>query len=408
MVQTIVPTPPSATGDADDAYPALGGVAGRVGSSAIRDLLAITERPGMISLAGGKPAPDAFPVAEVRRAADAVLARDGAAALQYAATEGYGPLREWVAGRHGTAAGRVTITSGSQQGLDLVARALAGPGDVVVSADPGYVGALQAFRLAGATLAGIPSDAGGLLVDDLAARLRAGLRPRAVYVVANLSNPTGATLTGERRDALAALADRYGFWVVEDDPYGALRWAGEAPAPMAARSDRVVTLGTVSKVLCPGLRVGHVVAPPPVTAALVLIKQAVDLHTSTVTQRVVHEVVTRPGFLDAHLAGLPARYRRRADALTTALRAEFGDRIAFAEPEGGMFVWARLTTPGARRHVDTAALLAPALDAGVAFVPGDAFAVTSPQPGRLRLSFATPTPAELVEGARRLASVVPA
>jgi 2-aminoadipate transaminase len=404
MVQMLATVPDSGP-HAGSAYPPLGGVAGRVGSSAIRDLLAVTERPGVVSLAGGKPALDAFPVDAIREAADAVLARDGAAALQYAATEGFGPLREWVAANRRTTVDRVTVTTGSQQGLDLVARVLAGPGDVVVSADPGYVGALQAFRLAGATLVGVPSDHDGLRVDDLAARLRAGLRPRAVYVVANLANPTGATLSGERRGALASLADRYGFWLVDDDPYGALRWSGEAPAPLSDRSDRVVTLGTVSKVLCPGLRVGHVVAPPPVTAAVVLVKQAVDLHTSSLSQRVVHEVVTRPGFLDAHLAGLPARYRRRAIALTTALRAELGDRIAFADPEGGMFVWARLAA-GAGGAVDTATLLAAALDAGVAFVPGAAFGVDADHRDHLRLSFATPTPADLVEGARRLASVV--
>jgi 2-aminoadipate transaminase len=404
MVQTV------ARPDAEITYPPLADGPARVGSSAIRDLLAITERPGVISLAGGKPAPDAFPIDALREAADAVLARDGAAALQYSATEGYGPLRDHVAAAHGTTADRVTITAGSQQGLDLVARALVGPGDVVVSADPGYVGALQAFRLAGAELVGVPSDGEGLLVDDLAARLRSGLRPRAVYVVANLSNPTGATLTAARRAAVAGLADRYGFWLVEDDPYRALRWSGEAPPPLASWSDRVITLGTVSKVLCPGLRVGHVVAPPPVTAAVVLVKQAVDLHTSTLGQRLVHEVVTRPGFLAAHLAALPARYRERAVALTTALRAELGDRIAFAEPDGGMFVWARLL--GSRdggtggEPVDTSALLGSALDAGVAFVPGAAFSVTAGHADRLRLSFATPTPAELAEGARRLAAVL--
>jgi 2-aminoadipate transaminase len=407
MVQTLDDHPrPAAPGRA---LPPLSPVAGRADSSAIRDLLALTEQPGIISLAGGKPAPDTFPVDELRRVADVVLARDGAAALQYSATEGYRPLREWVAGARGTDVERVTVTTGSQQGLDLVARTLAGPGDVIVSADPGYVGALQAFRLAGAALVGVATDGDGLRVDDLAARLAAGLRPALVYLVADLSNPTGATLTAERRDALVALAERYGFWVVEDDPYGALRWAGEVPPPLAGRSDHVVTLGTVSKVLCPGLRVGYVLAPPVVSQAVVRIKQAADLHTATFSQRLVHELVTTPGFLADHLAGLPGQYRARAAALTGALRAELGDRLAFAEPEGGMFVWARVTGP----PVDTTALLDRALAAGVAFVPGRAFAVedtAGPAPGgrahadHLRLSFATAAPEELREAARRLAT----
>jgi len=395
-VSTPTPTPP------------LSAAARRVGSSAIRDLLAVAERPDVVSLAGGMPAPETFPVDAVREATEALLDRDGAAALQYSATEGYEPLRAWVVGRQGVAAAagaaveRVTITAGSQQGLDLVARVLVDPGDVVVMADPGYIGAIQAFRLAGARLVGIPSDRDGLDVDDLAAQLAGGLRPRAAYVVANLSNPTGATLPDERRDRLAALADRYGFWLVEDDPYGDLRWSGAVPRPLAERSDRVVTLGTVSKVLCPGLRVGHVVAPPEVTRGIVQVKQAADLHTSTFAQRLVHELVTRPGFLDDRLATLPAFYRERAEALTAALRHHLGPAVDFADPEGGMFVWARLTSPTA----DTTALLPEALAAGVAFVPGNAFSVTHPHPAHLRLSYATAPPATITEAVRRLASAL--
>ena len=392
---------------AQDSTPRLSAAARRVGSSAIRDLLAVAERPDVISLAGGMPAPETFPVAAVRSATDAILDRDGAAALQYSATEGYEPLREWVAAaaRPGVPVDRVTITAGSQQGLDLVARVLVDPGDVVVTADPGYVGAIQAFRLAGARLVGIPSDEHGLRVDDLASQLAAGLRPRAAYVVANLSNPTGATLPDERRDRLAELADRYGFWLVEDDPYGALRWSGTAPRPLAERSDQVVMLGTVSKVLCPGLRVGHLVAPASVSRGIVRVKQAADLHTSTLAQRLVHELVTRPGFLDDRLATLPAFYRERAEAMTGALRLHLGTRVDFADPEGGMFVWARLTDTGGVAS-DTASLLPNALAAGVAFVPGNAFAVSHSHPTHLRLSYATPTPTTITEAVHRLAAVV--
>jgi 2-aminoadipate transaminase len=402
----------------------------RIGSSVIRDLLALTEQPGIISLAGGQPAPDTFPVDEVRAAVDAVLTREGATALQYSATEGVRPLREWIAVRHGVEVDQVTVTSGSQQGLDLVARALVAPGDTVVCADPGYVRALQAFRLADAALVGIPSDSCGLRVDVLEERLAGGLRPRFVYVIPELSNPTGATLSAERRTALATLADHYDFWLVTDDPYSALRWRGATPPALTTHSDRVVSLGTVSKVLCPGLRVGYVVAPEAATALMVRVKQAADLHTSTLTQLAVHELATRPGFLDRHLAALPGRYRERAEALTIGLRHHLGDRLAFEEPDGGMFVWARLlpddlrstgTGPArapidpapalspavqAARQLDTARLLKFALDAGVAFVPGSAFSVGQAHDDRLRISFATPSPAEITEAVRRLATAI--
>jgi len=392
---------PTGTGTGTGASARFSAMADRVSSSAIRDLLALTEQPEVISLAGGKPAPETFPVDDIRAAADAVLARDGGAALQYSATEGYRPLREWVAATEAPGGvEEVTITAGSQQGLDLAARVLVDPGDVVVSADPGYIGAIQAFQLAGAEQMGMPSDRDGLRVDVLADRLAGGLRPRVVYVVADLSNPTGATLPEERRYELARLADRYGFWLLEDDPYRSLRWAGTAPPPLAGRCERVVRLGTMSKVLCPGLRVAYLVAPPEVSEAVVRVKQGADLHTATLSQRIVHELVSRPDFVTSRLATLPGLYRARAEALAGALRDHLGQAIGFVEPDGGMFLWARL--PG----VDTAALLAAALRAGVAFVPGAAFSITEPHPEHLRFSFATVSPVELDEGVRRLASVL--
>ena len=375
---------------------------GRVGSSAIRDLLAVAERPDVISLAGGLPNAERFPAEVLAEAAAAVLAEDAAEALQYSATAGYEPLRRWVAERRDVAPGGVVVTHGSQQALELVVRAVVDPGDVVALADPGYVGALQAFRLAGARLAGIPSDPEGLRVDVLADRLAAGARPALVYVVANLDNPTGSTLSGERRGALAALADRYGFWIVDDDPYGDLRWAGGEPAPLARLSDRVVTLGSTSKVLAPGLRVGWAVGPEDLVDDLVLLKQAVDLQTATFTQRLVHHVLTRPGFLDEHLAGLRAGYQEQAAALADGLRRAFGDRIAFDEPSGGMFLWATLA------GADTRALLPSAVEHGTAFVPGAEFAVdpSAAPADRLRLSFATASPDDLRTAAHRLALTV--
>jgi 2-aminoadipate transaminase len=292
----------------------------------------------------------------------------------------------------------VLVTSGSQQALDLVARAMVDPGGVVALADPGYVGAIQAFRLAGAQLLGVGTDHDGLLVDDLARRLSRGLRPTLVYVVPNFHNPTGASLATERCRALAELADHYGFAIVVDDPYRDLRWAGQAPPPLASLSDRVVTLGSFSKVLCPGLRVGYVVAPRDTLRAVVRVKQAADLHTAGLNQQATFQVLTEPGFLGPHLGRLRALYRHKASALTDALHRRLGGLVEFSHPEGGMYVWARIDD----EEADTGALLGRAMAHGVAFVPGAAFAVEHAFPRHLRLCFATATTAQLDVAVERL------
>ncbi|WP_421121785.1 PLP-dependent aminotransferase family protein [Aquihabitans daechungensis] len=379
----------------------------RAGSSAIRDLLEITERPGIVSLAGGLPNPATFPSEALARAAAAALAADPSSALQYGPTEGHRPLRRWIADRnHLGPAGedRVLVTSGSQQALELATRALVDPGGLVALADPAYVGALQAFRAAGVELAAIPADGDGLRVDVLADRLAKGERPTLVYVVANFDNPSGSTLAAERRTALAELADRYGFWIIDDDPYGDLRWRGEAPVALRDLTDRTITLGSTSKVLAPGLRVGWAIAPVEVHRSLTILKQSADLHTSSLTQQIVHRTLAEDGFLDAHLATLRTTYRLQAQHLVDALRTELGDRLVVPEPDGGMFVWAELRAPGA----DTAALLAPAVEHGVAFVPGAAFGVEDLHPRRMRLSFATADPDALDLAVARLVGVLPA
>ena len=381
---------------------ALATASARVGSSAIRDLLAITEQPHVISMAGGLPLASTFPVAALAEATAHVLRKEAADALQYSTTAGHPGLRAWVADRAGADPAQVVITHGSQQALELVIRALVDPGATVALADPAYVGALQALRLNGADLLPVPSDRYGLCVDVLADRLAAGARPVLVYVVSNFDNPTGATLALERREALAALADRYGFVIVDDDPYAELRWGGVRLAPIASMTDRVVTLGSTSKVLCPGLRVGWAVAPPTVANHLVLLKQATDLHTATFNQRVVHRVLTAPGFLDAHLPVLRSTYQRHAVALRDAVPARLGDRVTFAAPDGGMFVWLHMP------DLDPDALLPRAIDQGTAFVPGSAFSVTGQPTQALRLSFATADPTGLEEAVRRLAMAIDA
>jgi 2-aminoadipate transaminase len=371
----------------------------RVGSSTVRDLLRLVDRPDVISLAGGLPDPSSMPVDDLADATRRVLA-EGPGVLQYAPTEGDPALRAWIlAARAADPDHDVLVTHGSQQALDLIVRAAVQPGDAVVVADPAYVGALQVLRLAGATIVGIPADEDGLDVGELADRLAAGLRPRLVYSVSTFHNPTGATLGEDRRDALAALAERYGFLVVEDDPYGELRWAGAEPTPMAGRTDRVVTLGSFSKIVSPGLRVGYAVGPAELISDLTIVKQAADLQTATFNQAVIRDVVDRPGWLDHHVRGLRATYHERSAALASALSRHLGDRARFAPPEGGMFLWVTLADP----TIDTADLLATATDRGVAFVPGAAFAVDRDLRSSMRLSFATAAPDELADAARRLA-----
>jgi 2-aminoadipate transaminase len=383
---------------------ALAGRTAAVRSSAIRDLLALTQRPEVISLAGGLPAPDSFPLDAVRAAIDDVLTRAPTAALQYSTTEGDPALRAWIAARAADERGRmvdaadVLVTHGSQQALDLLGKVLVEPGTVVAIDEPGYVGAIQALSVYEPELEPIPVDRDGLVVEHLAERLSEGLRPRLVYTVVNFQNPTGATLAADRRRRLAELADRYGFVVVEDDPYGSLRFAGEVVPSIAAWTDRVVSLGTVSKLVVPGFRVGWLIAPDWLREPLARMKQAADLHTSSFGQAVLAAVLADPRFLSAHVEELVTLYGTRAAALADALDRHLGDRLSFHLPDGGMFLWARLGPgPSARE------LFAAATRNDVAFVPGDAFYTGPPDPSALRLSYATATPERLDEAARRLA-----
>lgn len=393
------PEPPAATESTAVAGPPLAAAPRRIRSSAIRDLLAVAARPEIISLAGGLPAPETFPVDHLTALAADVLAEPGA--LQYGISQGIDDLRSWVGDRLGVDPEGVVVTHGSQQAIELLTRALVDPGTPVFAPDPCYLGALQAFGLSGARVVGIPADEDGMRVDLLADALRTEV-PAFVYVVAAVDNPTGSTLAAERGAELARLADHYGFWVVDDDPYGELRWAAGGPPPLRTRSDRVITLGTTSKVLAPGFRVGWAATTPELAATLVLLKQAVDLQTTSLTQHLAARALAAPGFFDEHLVAIRACYQERCEALAAALRRHLGDRITFREPEGGMFLWARLA------GVDTAALLDHALAAGVAFVPGREFAVTAPADDALRLSFATASPVQLDEAARRLAAAVAA
>lgn len=378
----------------------------RLRSSAIRDLLKVTEMPDMLSLAGGLPTADSFPLGDLRREADRLLGEFGPRVVQYSATDGVPELRRWIAstyrevlGRPIAVDGEVVVTHGSQQALDLVAKVLVDPGDVVVSESPAYLGAVQALELFEPRFEVVPGDEHGMRVELLAERLAAGLRPRLVYVVPNFHNPSGATMSLDRRRLLAQLADQYELLIVEDDPYGAIRFAGEPLPPVAAFSERVVHLSTFSKIVAPGFRVGWMIGPPEVMSWVTRAKQAADLHTSTFAQLLLANVVDRPGWLDEQRARIVPMYRDRCHALADALESLIGERIRFHRPEGGMFLWTEFDDVP-----DTSALLRHAVDAGVAFVPGSAFTIDQAPGPRARFSYSTLAPDRLGEAVRRLAA----
>jgi 2-aminoadipate transaminase len=370
-------------------------------SSRIREILRVVEQPDVLSLAGGLPAPETFDVVAVRAALDHALSRRGRygpVALQYGATDGIDSLRELIAARTGAPVDHVLVTTGAQQALDLVVRAPCDPGDVVVLQSPAYLGALQCIAAAGARAVPVRGDADGIDVDAIEALAVRGVPVRAVYVVPEFHNPTGAVLAADRRRALAALADRHGFVVVEDDPYRDLRFRGRA-APPAAHGELVARLGSASKIAAPGLRVGWLLAPPWLRDGVARLKQSADLHTSTLTQ-LVAESLLRAETEESRRARAD-RYRHKADVLADALVTHFGDRIAFERPDGGLFLWLR-----ALDGTDTDALLTRAVEHGVAYVPGVAFAVPGApdEHTSLRLSYASLDDAALREAASRLAS----
>ncbi|KXO88210.1 aspartate aminotransferase [Tsukamurella pulmonis] len=375
-----------------------------VRGSAIRDLLAVVEQPGVLSLAGGLPSSESLPVERVARAAAAALRSPSA--LQYGVTTGAPALREVVHAREsaklGRDAGAVVVTHGSQQALSLLAQALLDPGDAVIVEDPGYIGALQAFDTTRARVIGVPMDADGMRTDELRPILQRA-RVRIVHTVSNFHNPGGATLAEGRRRELARLADEFGFWIIEDDPYGELRFAGSTVPPVAAYSDRVLRLSSASKIVAPSLRVGWMHGDAGVLALVERLKQGADLCGSSLTQAIAAELLADTAWLDEHVERIRAAYAERALALHAALIEAFGDRLRPTRPEGGMFLWGEFTD-GTR----TSDRLDEAVAAGVAYVPGSAFAVQRDLSHALRLCFTTGTPEELRKAVHRLATALPA
>jgi 2-aminoadipate transaminase len=375
----------------------------RMNPSVIREILKLTELPGVRSLAGGLPSADTFPVEAMREATARVLAETPREALQYASSEGFLPLREWVSAQM-RAVGvdapveRILITSGSQQGLDLAGKVLLDAGSTVAVETPTYLGALQAFMPNEPRFAPVAGDREGPLADGIAA-LPAGTR--FMYVLPNFQNPTGRVVPAARRDAIVAAAQRAGVPLVEDNPYGDLWFDETPPAPLASRwSEGTLYLGSFSKVLAPGLRLGYMVAPKALYPKLLQAKQAADLHTGGFAQRVVHQVV-KDGFLAQHIPTIRARYRVQRDAMVAALARHLPAGSEWSPPAGGMFFWVRLP-----EGFDAMALLPKAVDAGVAYVPGSAFYADQPDVRTMRLSFVTLSPADIADAVERLGGVL--
>ena len=373
----------------------------KMNPSVIREILKVTEKPGIISFAGGLPSPKTFPIAEFDAASHKVLSQDGQAALQYAASEGFPALREAVAAMlpWNVDPAQVLITTGSQQGLDLVAKILLDPGSRVLVETPTYLGALQAFSPMEPTAVSVASDDECVVVDDLVAKAKDS---RFIYLLPNFQNPTGRTMSEARRAAVSAAAAHAGLPIVEDNPYGELWFDEEPPLPLTARNpEGCIYLGSFSKVLAPGLRLGFLVAPKHIYPKLLQAKQAVDLHTPSFTQRMVAEVL-KGNFLDRHVPTIRALYKQQRDAMLAALEREMaGLDVQWNRPAGGMFLWVRLP-----EGMNAVQLLPQAVERGVAFVPGAAFYADHGDPRTLRLSFVTASVEQINIGMAALAQAV--
>jgi len=374
-------------------------------SSFIREILKITQRPEIISFAGGLPSPATFPVERMKQAYDRVLSETGKVALQYGPTDGYGPLKEWIANALSTEGTKILpeqilMVSGSQQALDLIGKVLIDEGSRVLVETPSYLGALQAFSVYRPEFGSVATDDHGLVPSSIEAVAKGA---RLLYSLPNFQNPTGRSLSIERRRELVETCARLQLPLIEDDPYGALSYKGEPmPKMVAMNPEGVIYMGSFSKVLTPGIRLGYVCAPLPLVRRLELAKQAADLHTAQLTQMVVYDVV-KDGFLDQHIPTIRTLYGNQCQAMLDAMEQHFPKEVTWTRPEGGMFIW--VTLP---KHIDAMKLLDQAIAARVAFVPGAPFYATEPETNTLRLSFVTVPPERIREGIAILGELIAA
>ena len=372
----------------------------KMNPSVIREILKVTEKPGIISFAGGLPSPKTFPVDAFAAACATVLKTDGRAALQYAASEGYAPLREFIATSlpWPVNPAQVLITTGSQQALDLIAKILIDKDSKVLVETPTYLGALQAFTPMEPSFVSVASDAEGIDVDDLSVK---AANARFLYVLPNFQNPTGNSMSEARRAALSATAARLGVPIIEDNPYGDLWFDAPPPPTLTARNpEGCIYMGSFSKTLAPGLRLGFLVAPKSIYPKLLQAKQAADLHTPSFNQRIVSEVL-KGGFIERHVPTIRALYKAQRDAMLAALSREMPPDMTWNTPDGGMFLWARLPA-----GMNAVALLPKAVEKNVAFVPGAAFYADNADPRCLRLSFVTASIEQINIGVAALAAAI--
>ena len=374
-------------------------------SSFIREILKITQRPEIISFAGGLPSPATFPVERMKQAYDRVLTDTGKVALQYGPTDGYGPLKEWIANSLSTEGTKILpeqilMVSGSQQALDLIGKVLIDEGSRVLVETPSYLGALQAFSVYRPEFGSVATDDHGLVPSSVESVAKGA---RLLYSLPNFQNPTGRSLSLERRRELVETCARLGLPLIEDDPYGALSYKGEPmPKMVAMNPEGVIYMGSFSKVLTPGIRLGYVCAPLPLVRRLELAKQAADLHTAQLTQMVVYDVV-KDGFLDQHIPTIRTLYGNQCQAMLDAMDQHFPKEVTWTRPEGGMFIW--VTLP---KRIDAMKLLDQAIAARVAFVPGAPFYATDPETNTLRLSFVTVPPERIRKGIAILGQLIAA
>lgn len=374
-------------------------------SSAIREILKITMRPEVISFAGGLPSPATFPVDRMRAAFDKVLSENGTTALQYGPTDGYLPLRQFIADSLSTADCKITpeqimMTSGSQQGLDLLAKVLVDEGSKILVETPSYLGALQAFSVYRPEFVSVDMDNDGVVPASVAAK---GEGAKLFYALPNFQNPTGRTLSIERRQELVETCARMGIPLIEDNPYGDLCYSGEPlPKLLNMNPDGVIYLGSFSKILTPGIRLGYMVAPVTLIRKLEQAKQATDLHTSTLTQMAVYEVI-KDGFLQEHIPSIRRFYSAQCDVMLDAMKAHFPAGVEWTRPLGGMFIW--VTLPA---HINSKELLDAAIAQNVAFVPGGPFYANEAETNTFRLSFVTVPPEKINEGIAKIGALLQA
>lgn len=376
-------------------------------ASEIRELLKLTERPEVISFAGGLPAPELFPIEEMKKVADEVLTQMGRQALQYSATEGYNPLREKIAKRMEkvgvkTTRDNILITSGSQQGLDFAGKIFVNPGDVVIVESPSYLGALNAFKAYQCEFVEVTTDDNGMIIEELEATLAKTENVKMIYVIPDFQNPSGRTWSLERRQGLLRVAKRFDLPIIEDNPYGELRFEGDMLPSLKSMDDdgRVVFLGTFSKTFCPGLRIGWVCAEEEVLQKFITVKQGADLQSNSMSQREL-DVFLDNYDLDEHVEKIKNVYRKRRNLMLEMMKQEFPECVTFTYPEGGLFTWVVLP-----KHLNARVLMQKALEKDVAFVPGGSFFPNGGHENTMRMNYSNMPEDKIVEGIKRLGVVL--